>query len=78
MPTFTIETTYHLPIYRHRTYEADTLIEACRLAIKDDGWSDEKSGMDNSGETYVRCLAGTGRRLSRACVADSLTILGGN
>ena len=53
MPTFTIETTYHLPIYRHRTYEADTLDEACRLAIEDDGWSDEKSDVDNSGETYV-------------------------
>jgi hypothetical protein len=53
VPTFTIETTYHLPIYRHRTYEADTLIEACRLAIEDDGWSDEKSDMDNSGETHI-------------------------
>jgi hypothetical protein len=53
VPTFTIETTYHLPIYRHRTYEADTLDEACRLAIEDDDWSDEKSDVDNSGETYV-------------------------
>ena len=53
MPTFTIETTYHLPIYRHRTYEADTSDEACRLAIEDDGWSNEKSDIDNSGETYV-------------------------
>jgi hypothetical protein len=25
MPKFTIETTYHLPVYRHRSYEADTL-----------------------------------------------------
>ena len=53
VPTFTIETTYHLPIYRHRTYEADTSDEACRLAIEDDGWSNEKSDIDNSGETYV-------------------------
>ena len=53
MPTFTIETTYHLPIYRHRTHEADTPDEACRLAIEDDDWSDEKSDWDNSGETYV-------------------------
>ena len=53
MPTFTIETTYHLPIYRHRNYEADTLDQACRLAIEDDDWSDEKSDWDNSGETYV-------------------------
>ena len=53
MPKFTVETTYHLPIYRHRNYDADTLDEACRLAIEDDGWSEEKSDMDNSGETYV-------------------------
>ena len=53
MPTFTIETTYHLPIFRHGTYEADTPDEACRLAIEDDDWSDEKSDMDSSGETYV-------------------------
>ena len=53
MPTFTIETTYHLPIFRHRNYEADTSDEARRLAIEDDDWSDEKSDWDNSGETHV-------------------------
>jgi hypothetical protein len=53
VPTFIIETTYNLPIYRHRAYVADTPDEACRLAIDDDGWSDEKSDTDNSGETYV-------------------------
>ena len=53
MPKFTVETTYHLPIYRHRNYEADTLDQACRLAVADDDWSDEKSDVDNSGETYV-------------------------
>jgi hypothetical protein len=37
VPTFTIETAYHLPIYRRRVYEAETLDEACRLAIEDDG-----------------------------------------
>ena len=79
MPTFTIETTYHLPIYRHRTYEADTLIEACRLAIKDDGWSDEKSGMDNSGETYVSGVwQGLDAAYRAPALLDSLTILGGN
>jgi hypothetical protein len=71
VPTFTIETTYHLPIYRHRSYEADTLIEACRLAIKDDGWSDEKSDMDNSGETYV---SGVWQGLDAAYRAPALLI----
>jgi hypothetical protein len=53
MPVFTIETTYRLPIYRHRTYEADTLEEACRLAIADEDWWDQKQDYDNSGATYV-------------------------
>jgi hypothetical protein len=53
MPAFTIETTYHLPIYRHRTYAADTLEEACRLAIQDNDWRFERRDYDNSGEVYV-------------------------
>src|SRR5271170_2548557 len=53
MPQFTIETTYRLPVYRHRTYEANTLDQACQHAVEDDDWSDEKSDTDSSGETYV-------------------------
>ncbi len=53
MPSFTIETTYHLPVYRQRTYDAETIDQACRLAIADEGWSDEKSDVESSGDTYV-------------------------
>jgi hypothetical protein len=53
MPLFTIETTYRLPVYRHRTYEAASIDEACRLAIDDDDWSDEKHDHESAGETYV-------------------------
>ena len=53
MPRFTLETTYRLPIYRQRTYEAETLESACRLAIEDDDWSDQKEDFESSGETYV-------------------------
>ena len=61
MPHFTIETTYHLPTYRHRTYEVDTLAQACQLALEDDDWSDEKSDTDTSGATYVSGIwLGTG------------------
>ena len=42
MPRFTIETTYRLPVYRQRSYEAETLQEACRLAVEDDDWSEQK------------------------------------
>jgi hypothetical protein len=53
MPRFTIETTYGLPIYRQRAYDAETLEEACRLAIEDDDWSEQKEDYESSGETYV-------------------------
>lgn len=53
MPVFTIETTYHLPVFRQRTYTAGTLEDACPLAIGDHGWGDAKEDVETSGETYV-------------------------
>jgi len=53
MPLFTIETTYRLPVYRHRTYEAASLAEACRLAIEDNDWENETRDYESAGETYV-------------------------
>ncbi|WFU33609.1 hypothetical protein QA635_03935 [Bradyrhizobium brasilense] len=53
MPLFTIETTYHLPVRRQRTYDAETLDQACGLAIADEGWDGNKSDVETSGETYV-------------------------
>jgi len=53
MPAFTIETTYHLPIYRHRAYTAATLEQACRLAVEDDDWRFERRDYDCAGETHV-------------------------
>ncbi len=53
MPIFTIETTYRLPVYRQRSYEAPNLAEACRLAVEDDNWDGEKHDHDTAGETYV-------------------------
>ncbi len=53
MPLFTIESTYRLPVYRHRTYEAASLTEACRLAIEDDDWESAKRDYESVGETYL-------------------------
>jgi len=53
MPHYTIETSYHLPAYRHRTYSADTAAAACRQAIEDDDWTGEKLSYESAGETYV-------------------------
>jgi hypothetical protein len=70
MPVFTIESTYRLPVYRQRSYEAETLAAACALAITDEGWDDEKSDVETSGDTYVtgawegRDAAYRGRALS--------------
>ncbi|AEQ52851.1 hypothetical protein [Pelagibacterium halotolerans] len=53
MPTYTVETTYHLPAYRHRSYEAETPAQACRLAIEDEDWTGEKLDYETAGENYV-------------------------
>jgi hypothetical protein len=53
MAEFTIETTYHLPVYRQHAYDAETIEQACALAVADDDWSDDKQDFDSSGETFV-------------------------
>ncbi len=53
MPLYTIETTYHLPVYRQCTYEAASEDEACELAIADDDWSCEFSDHEAAGQTFV-------------------------
>ena len=53
MITFTIESTYRIPIYRQRSYQAQTLADACCLAIEDDDWEGQKEDYETAGETYV-------------------------
>lgn len=53
MPDYTIETTYHLPVFRHRTYTTKTPEAACRAAIEDDDWDKAKQDHESSGEVYV-------------------------
>ncbi|CAN7700961.1 hypothetical protein [Neorhizobium sp. LjRoot104] len=53
MPAFTIETTYHLPVFRHRTYAAATLEAACRAAVDDDNWDLAEKDFDSSGEIHI-------------------------
>ena len=53
MPKFTIEATYRLPVYRHRTYEAETFEDALRQAVEDEDWDGANEDYDTSGETYI-------------------------
>ncbi|CAM5595387.1 hypothetical protein ATER59S_05371 [Aquamicrobium terrae] len=53
MPDYTIETTYHVPAYRHRTYSAKTVPNACRLAIEDEDWDGEKLSYEDGGEAFI-------------------------
>lgn len=53
MPKFTIETTYRLPVYRHRTYEAATVEEACRMALEDQDWESAEKDYDSSGPEHI-------------------------
>ena len=48
MTTFTIEATYRIPIYRQRSYQAETLAEACRLAIEDDDCEGQKEDYESA------------------------------
>jgi hypothetical protein len=53
MPVYTIETTYDLPVYRQRSYSADTLAAACELALQDDDWECASNSYDGASPTYV-------------------------
>lgn len=53
MPSFTIESSYRLPVFRHRTYEAATIGDACRLAIADEDWQGQKEDYESAGPTYL-------------------------
>lgn len=53
MPVYTIETTYTLPIFRHRTYIADTPGEACKAALVDDNWESLQRDHDAAGEVHI-------------------------
>ncbi|MBB4574577.1 hypothetical protein [Rhizobium lentis] len=53
MPDYTIETTYHLPISRTRTYSADTAEAACHTTIKDDDWEEARNDHETPGEIHV-------------------------
>jgi hypothetical protein len=53
MPIFTIESSHHLPIFRHSIIEADTVEKACKLATQNDDWSKGAADTDSAGATYV-------------------------
>ncbi|WJI63748.1 hypothetical protein NLY43_02910 [Mesorhizobium sp. C416B] len=53
MPQFTIETTFHLPVFRHSTYLAETPDVACRFAIEDTDCSGQREDCESSGEAHV-------------------------
>jgi len=70
MPDFTIETTYHLPVWRHRTYSAVNVAAACRLAVEDKDWTAGKFDHDSAGETFVTGIwPGSGTAYSSAAIA---------
>lgn len=47
MPSYTIESNYRLPVFRHRTYDAETPEDACRAAIEDDDWDRGKEDYES-------------------------------
>jgi hypothetical protein len=73
MAQFTIETTYRLPVFRQRTYEAATLAEACRQAVEDDDWDDATKDYESSGPSYV---SGAWNGVSSAYRGPALSVPG--
>lgn len=53
MPKFTIECSFDIPVYRHATYEAATVEEACAKAWADDDWSYQKFDFESAGDTRI-------------------------
>lgn len=53
MPKFTVECSYMLPVFRHRTYEADSPEAAAALALADEDWSGQKDDTDSIGPHKV-------------------------
>jgi hypothetical protein len=53
MPLFTIEITYDLPVFLHKTYDAPDVATACQKAIDEDNWESAKQDYDSSGPTRV-------------------------
>lgn len=53
MPAFTIETTFDLPAYRQRTYEAPTAEAAMALALADDNWDGQKVDYETTGPSRI-------------------------
>jgi hypothetical protein len=56
MPAYTVESSYHLPNYRHHTYIADDPMAACLAALDDDDWDGGQADYESAGETYVSGL----------------------
>jgi hypothetical protein len=59
MPTFAIETTYHLPVCRQRSYDAATVAKACRNAVADDDWSGDRHDYEAAGKAHVSGIGPT-------------------
>jgi hypothetical protein len=54
MPKFVIERQYLVPMYQHIIVEADTLEEACKLAVSDDiDWETQEMDSDNARKTTL-------------------------
>ncbi len=71
MPQFTIESTFWAPVFRHRTYDAATLEEACQIALRDPDWSEQKEDHECAGETYI---SGIWRGANAACEAPAVRV----
>jgi hypothetical protein len=53
MPKFSVETSYKIPVFRLRQFEAASIEEACRLALEDDNWENAARDYDSATPSSV-------------------------
>lgn len=53
MPDFTIDIGFTIPIHHFRNYSAPTLEDACRAALEDENWTEQKEAYQEAGLTMI-------------------------
>ena len=50
---FTVEVTFHIPVFQHLKIVATSAEEACQKALSCDDWSGMKYSFEEASDTYV-------------------------
>jgi len=57
---FTVEVTFHVPVFQHLKIVASSVEEACQKALSCDDWSGMKYSFEEASDSYVSGVWETG------------------